>query len=408
MTFYTGDDSDDDSDDDIASADNNLNNDADDMKGCTIAHQKLSNGTVMAVISVDSDYIEKNIVDGASTATINICSKVTDDDSIQKSQTEAAEDLLVSDNKSSCIITGKGDVMIPTAWLKALHATGRKCITLTITPQSDDGTAKGLVSDGIYNITLTAGGQQISKLGQSITITIPLNKSKVKNPERVIACTYNNTTGGWQTLGGTVNRESGMLTFGTSHLSTFAAFENSKSFDDITSDWAKNAVETLASCNLINRISNNRLNPYGNITRVEFTALIVRSLYVDLSKSKGTFTDVTVDSRYADLVETAYNLGLVTGNDKNAFEPDANITREQLAVIAYRLYKYKNGTASENTKNTFMDSWNISKYARSAVSFVQSTGVMQGSGTMFYPKQNTTRQEAAVVLYRLLKYMGEI
>jgi len=384
------------------------NNESGDVDGYTITHQTLSNGWVEAVISVDSDYIAQTESAGTETATVNVTSKVTNDDSIRINLTKAAEDRLISDNMALQIITGKGDVKIPAAWFTSLYAEGRNSITLTITPASGDGVTDGLVSDGIYHFTLTAGGQQIAKLGQNFKITISFDQSKVKNTERVIARTYDEISGSWQALGGTANKEIGTLTFGTSHLSSFAAFEASKSFEDVTSDWAKEDVETLASRGLINGTSNSVFNPDGNITRAEFTALIVRSLYTDHSENKGAFTDVPADSWYTEAVETAYDLGLVTGSGENTFSPDANITREQLAVIAYRLYQYKNGTTVGNTENIFTDSQDISEYAKTAANFVQNTDVMKGIDNIFYPKRNTTRQEAAVALYRLLKYMGEI
>ncbi|MDD4843949.1 MAG: Ig-like domain-containing protein [Anaerotignum sp.] len=395
--------SDDPSDNPSDNPSNNLGNDDN-----TVTHQKLSDGSVMAVISIDSDNIARTESTKTGMATINATSKVANDTSIQISLTKAAEDRLVSDNMALQVITGRGDVIIPAAWFASLHASGRNAITLTITPANGNDSTDGLVSAEIYNFTLTAGGQQITALGQNFKITIPLDQSKVKNTERVIARTYSETSGSWQALGGTANKENGMLTFGTSHFSSFAAFEALKSFDDVTSSWAKEDVETLASRGLIDGTSNNTFNPNGGITRAEFTALIVRSLYTELSENKGAFTDVPEEAWYMKAVETAYALGLVIGSGENTFSPNANITREQLAVIAYRLYQYKNGTTQGNVEKIFTDSQEISEYAKAAVNFAQNTGIMKGSENRFYPRRNTTRQEAAVVLYRLLKYMKEI
>lgn len=126
-------------------------------------------------------------------------------------------------------------------------------------------------------------------------------------------------------------------------------------------------------------------------------------------------------SWYADAVEAAYELGLVSGAGTDLFAPDAKITREQLATIAYRLYKYKvgintNGKATDTTAdkavdevgNTFKDRRNISSYAEEAVNFVANAGIMVGTSGRFEPQRSTTRQEAAVVLYKLLEYMGEL
>jgi len=129
---------------------------------------------------------------------------------------------------------------------------------------------------------------------------------------------------------------------------------------------------------------------------------------VKSSEVSGIFTDVPKESWFAQVVETASSLGLVNGIGNGEFRPDTNITREQLAVIAMRLYSYNTGYADfDVTENTFTDSNDISDWAQEAVDYMQSTGIMEGSGGRFYPKRSTTRQEAAVVLYRLLEYMDE-
>lgn len=60
------------------------------------------------------------------------------------------------------------------------------------------------------------------------------------------------------------------------------------------------------------------------------------------------------------------------------------------------------------SKGTFIDVAKNSWYAEEAVGFVSDTGIMTGSDGRFEPKRSITRQEAAVVLYRLLEYMGEL
>ena len=371
-----------------------------------VTHLTLDDGSTMAVVSIGNDYIMAAGSAGSAMATIDVTEETANDAAVQVSLTEEAENLLISGKVDLRIITGKGEIIIPAAWFGAAHEQGKNSIALMVAQTSDDGATNGLVSNGSYDFTLTAGNERITRLGQDFTITIPLDLSKIQNAKRVIAYTYDEASGAWQPLGGIVG-ETG-LTFGTNHFSAFAAFETPKSFNDVTSAWAKGDVEILASRSLISGTSDSTFNPEGNITRAEFTALIVRSLYTELSGNKGTFADVPADAWYADITETAYSLGLAGGTGAGKFSPNANITREQLAVLAYRLYQYKNRTVDGSTESTFADSRDISQYAKEAVSFAQNTGILKGSGGMFYPRRNTTRQEAAVVLYRLLEYMGEI
>jgi hypothetical protein len=57
---------------------------------------------------------------------------------------------------------------------------------------------------------------------------------------------------------------------------------------------------------------------------------------------------------------------------------------------------------------SFTDEQEISDYAAEAVRFVSGTGIMIGYDGRFDPKRTASRQEMAVMLYRLLEYMGEL
>jgi hypothetical protein len=240
-------------------------------------------------------------------------------------------------------------------------------------------------------------------------VTIPIQSAGVENAKRVIVFVYDEDTGSWHPVGGVTDAAKGTVNFKTKHFSAYAAFETIKQFDDVTSSWAKEKVEILASRRLINGKTDKVFAPEDTITRAEFTALIVRSLYTELLESKGTFTDVPEDAWFADSVETAYEMGLVKGSGYSKFDANAQISREQLATIAYRLYQYKAGNETINKiDNTFIDRHDISSYAEEAVNFVANTNIMIGSGGRFEPGRSATRQEAAVVLYRLLEYMREL
>lgn len=316
---------------------------------------------------------------------------------------------LVARKKGLNVVTGKGDVRLPAELIESLAAGGDDSVILTIAENNDKLTATDRVSAGIFDFSITAGGKPVAKFAPAVTVTVPLQVSGVKDAKRVIVCVYDEATGNWQPVGGVADTAKGTVTFRTEHFSTYAAFETIKHFDDVTSDWAKEEVEILASRRLIFGTSDKTFNPEGSITRAEFSALTVRSLYMEFSKNKGSFVDVAEGSWYAGAVETAFDLGLVAGTGMDRFEPDAKISREQLATIAYRLYRYRTGNETiDKINNTFKDRHNISSYAEEAVNFVANAGIMVGSGGRFEPKRSTTRQEAAVVLYRLLEYLGEL
>ena len=373
-----------------------------------ISRQTSADGSSTATVEVDGQTIAGlKTEDGV--VTLDMTGEVRNDEKIRINLSADALKQLAESKSGLSIVTGKGDIYIPAELVASLLESGENSISITIAENNEETGAEGRVSSGAYDFTITAGDKPVREFASQMIVTIPLDGGKIGNAKRVIACVYDESSGSWQPVGGVTDEMKGTVTFGTRHFSTYAAFEKEMHFDDVTSSWAKEKVEILASRRLINGVSDMAFNPEGSITRAEFAAMLVRSLYGKLSKSKGTFTDVAAGSWYADTVETAYELGLVTGMGEDSFGPDINISREQLAVLAYRLYQYKKNTRTVNSfNNTFADYKDISSYAKDAAGFAAKAGIMTGSGGRFEPKRSATRQEAAVVLYRLLEYMGEL
>lgn len=378
-----------------------------------VSRQTSDDGSSTASVNIDQQAIANLNSNNQSVVTLDLTAKVKEDEKIQVNLAEGALSQLAASKMGLNVVTGKGNLRLPAGLVASLVSGGEKSVTITIAENNQKLTANDRVSAGIFDFTITAGDKPVTKFDQPVSVTIPLNRSKSGNAKRVIVCVYDELTGSWRPVGGVADTEKGTITFNTSHFSTYAAFETIKHFVDVTSSWAKEKVEVLASRRVLSGTTDKTFNPKGSITRAEFTALAVRSLYTEPSKSKGSFADVDKGSWYADTVETAYELGLVSGAGADRFTPDAKISREQLATIAYRLYKYKAGTntigkTTDKAGNAFKDSRNISSYAEEAVNFVTNAGIMVGSGGRFEPQRSTTRQEAAVVLYKLLEYMGEL
>ncbi len=121
------------------------------------------------------------------------------------------------------------------------------------------------------------------------------------------------------------------------------------------------------------------------------------------SGSDVSFADVSENDWFAPFVTKAAGLALVNGSG-TGFAPNNNITREDAAVILYRLIT-KNQTVSGT--HSFGDGQDIASYAAEAVSALAANGIISGSGNnMFNPKSNLTRAEASKLIYGALKKMG--
>ena len=332
---------------------------------------------------------------------------------------------LIDNNSGIRITTERGDLILSAELLKVLSDNGEKELVITIAKRDKGrnplvgagGDGDGFGADeadrlsDIFEFSIMAGGEQVTEFEPSITAAFPYYIQNAGNSKRVIVCRYDTASGKWIPVGGKADPETGTIAFSAGHFSSFAAFETTISFEDVTSSWAKLPVEILASRRVINGRNSKVFDPLGKITRAEFTAMIVRSLYLKPAAFKGVFKDVAETSWYAEIVETAASLSLINGIGNGLFAPEKNISRQELAVIAYRLHMNRNkGMDSSKEvllKHSFSDEKEIADYAKDAVSFMASMGIMVGDGEKFSPKATATRQEAAVVLYRLLEHLKE-
>jgi len=200
------------------------------------------------------------------------------------------------------------------------------------------------------------------------------------------------------------------------HNSIYAIVEvDNKSFNDIRGHWAQRDIELLASKLIIQGVSGSLFAPDSRITRAEFTALLVRALGIGVEDNieKMTFQDVRREQWYASAIEAAVSAGLVNGSG-GRFAPDAPITREEMAVMVANALSVAgrsgvDASRAESLLHKFSDRSDISSWATLAVAQAVEAGIIDGytSDTMA-PSAYATRAEAAVMLKRLLQWIGFI
>ncbi|WP_308636840.1 S8 family serine peptidase [Paenibacillus silvisoli] len=194
------------------------------------------------------------------------------------------------------------------------------------------------------------------------------------------------------------------------HASLYAIAEMpSKSFADVTGHWAQKEVEDLASRLLIKGMSADTFAPGLPVTRAEFTAMLARALGLEMTETATSFADVPADKWYASAVRAMADAWIVTGRSRDAFEPSATISREEMAVMLAGALAFAGNAAERPSPLTFTDKASIAGWAQDAVALTAGAGILQGNGEgAFVPKAKTTRAEAAVALKRWLAYAGYI
>lgn len=120
------------------------------------------------------------------------------------------------------------------------------------------------------------------------------------------------------------------------------------------------------------------------------------------------FSDVKADAWYAEAVAWANLNGIVNGVGHGCFNPDGNVTREQLATILYRFASRENRDIGGRTELVdFYDADCVSSWALDAVCWAVSAGIIGGSAEngllLLLPEESATRAQVAAMLMRYME-----
>jgi hypothetical protein len=104
-------------------------------------------------------------------------------------------------------------------------------------------------------------------------------------------------------------------------------------------------------------------------------------------------------------VEWAKQNGIVSGVGGNRFSPDAEITRQDLAVVITRYADFAEKQFPVTLQYAvFTDETDIAEYAKSAVQTLYCGGIVSGKpNNLFDPRGSATRAEVATVFHRFME-----
>lgn len=179
-----------------------------------------------------------------------------------------------------------------------------------------------------------------------------------------------------------------------------------RNFVDVkSSKWYADEVEYCVSHGIFSGTSDNTFEPEAPMTRAMFVKVLANLSDDTMYSYKTPFTDLESGRWYVSAVGWAYQNGIVNGTTKTTFEPNAPVTREQICAMLTKFCDYMGITLLDlKEKINFTDAGSISKYARSAVSLCQLSGIISGMPDgSFAPKKSATRAEVAAMLTRLCK-----
>ncbi|MDO5713651.1 MAG: S-layer homology domain-containing protein [Tissierellia bacterium] len=167
-----------------------------------------------------------------------------------------------------------------------------------------------------------------------------------------------------------------------------------------TSEWAKNVpVEAeQMGFNMANIQGKKEFEGTEPITRGEFISMLVKALRLE-EKAGEAFIDVNPEAWYAKDVHSARAYGLVQGTGGGRFEPEALLTRQEMALML------QNGLKLEpmGIDKVFKDDGEIGEVFKEAVYRMAEYGIVRGTdeGT-FLPKEGANRESATSMILNLV------
>ena len=167
--------------------------------------------------------------------------------------------------------------------------------------------------------------------------------------------------------------------------------------------WYHEYVDWVLKNGVMNGVGGGLFEPNGETTRAMLVMVLYRMAGApDMAGRESSFTDVSADSWYGAAVIWASENGIVNGVGGGLFDPDASLTREQMAMMLYRFAGYLGSNTEKRADlSAYGDADAVSAFAQDAMAWAVAEGLVNGrSAAELAPKAGATRAELATILFR--------
>lgn len=184
-------------------------------------------------------------------------------------------------------------------------------------------------------------------------------------------------------------------------------------------NWAHAGLDYCIYRGYIAGTSASTVAPNGVCTRAQLVSILYRMqgepttvAGYELAKLRAPFDDVPRGQWYTDAIWWAKLTGVVSGTSATTFDPNGEITREQLAVILYNYtQQFAPGSIpAAGSLAGFPDAGNVSGWARTEMAWAVGNGLISGTGSggtaYLSPQGSATRAQVAAILMRFEQAMA--
>ena len=288
------------------------------------------------------------------------------------------------------------DVDITTITVTPEDAT-KTSATYTLTVKfADAGTEAKLNSVTINGVTGTPDANN------KVTINLPFGAEVTS-----LVPSFNVAANGYVTLSGSIKEVAADASYnfisdkkftvyaenGVNSATYTISVTTADQFSDVnTGDWYYNNVMRAVELGILSGYTDGTFKPMNNITRRDFAIMLAQSLGHDNDeKATSPFKDVADTDYGVSSIAYLYENEITVGDSNGNFNPDANITRQEAAIMLVKAFE-ATGTSSD----LYADDAQIASWAKSFVYTAKAAGLMKGDDhNEFNPTDRLTRAEAA-------------
>lgn len=292
------------------------------------------------------------------------------------------------------------------AALKKVSLSTTDTLTIAKAAASDNGRAFACM---IYNTDLKSPTMYITNEAK-LTVAAHEHTKVIDTPAVAATCTKDGCTEGSHCSEcGEVLSKSEVIP-ATGHklvykVCSVCGYEVPFPFVDVSkTDWFYNDVKYVWQHDIMNGVSGTKFAPETSMTRAMFVTVLYRLEGSPDVTGMATppFTDIgakNFDWAYNAIV-WAYNTGVTKGTSATTFAPGVAISRQEIVTM---LYRYA-GSPAVSGSPIFGDSSVISSWARDAVQWAKSLGIVNGyPNGNFGPVNATTRGQMAAMIHRYMQ-----
>lgn len=292
------------------------------------------------------------------------------------------------------------------AALKKVSLSTTDTLTIAKAAASDNGRAFACM---IYNTDLKSPTMYITNEAK-LTVAAHEHTKVIDTPAVAATCTKDGCTEGSHCSEcGEVLSKSEVIP-ATGHklvykVCSVCGYEVPFPFVDVSkTDWFYNDVKYVWQHDIMNGVSDTKFAPETSMTRAMFVTVLYRLEGSPDVTGMATppFTDIgakNFDWAYNAIV-WAYNTGVTKGTSATTFAPGVAISRQEIVTMFYRYA----GSPAVSGSPIFGDSSVISSWARDAVQWAKSFGVVNGyPNGNFGPVDATTRGQMAAMIHRYMQ-----